>query len=327
MHATRRNGHAFTLVELLVVIAIIGILVALLLPAIQAARETARRMSCRNHLKQLGLACLNHESSQKVFPTGGWGYVWAPDPDQGYGVSQPGGWLYNILPYMEMKQLHDLGKGLSGTQKLDAIGQILQTPLELMNCPTRRAPGPYPNPLCVFRNASKTATLARGDYGANCGDHVQYWDQGPIDIPSATTYSWTPRSNFFGISFQHSAIKVREISDGTSHTILIGEKYKNPDTYYTGLDWSDTESMFTGFDDDTHGQTWRCNFRRDTRGYTDFYMAFGSAHAFGANFVYCDGSVHAIAYDLVFSDPGIQIYKDLGDRNDHHAIPTANELN
>src|SRR5690606_9271106 len=74
--ANKRKRSAFTLVELLVVIAIIGILVALLLPAIQAAREAARRSQCKNNLKQLALGCLNHHDTHKFFPTGGWGYAY-----------------------------------------------------------------------------------------------------------------------------------------------------------------------------------------------------------------------------------------------------------
>src|SRR3977135_3561541 len=80
----RERSGGFTLVELLVVIAIIGILVALLLPAIQAAREGARRAQCKSNLKQLALGCLNHHDTQKHFPTGGWGYQWVGDPDRGF---------------------------------------------------------------------------------------------------------------------------------------------------------------------------------------------------------------------------------------------------
>ena len=103
--------HGFTLVELLVVVAIIGILIALLLPAVQAAREAGRRLQCSNNLKQIGLACSTHVSSQKHFPTGGWGWNWVGDADRGYGRNQPGGWVFNILPGLEMNSIHDLGKG------------------------------------------------------------------------------------------------------------------------------------------------------------------------------------------------------------------------
>ncbi len=87
----RRQRSAFTLVELLVVIAIIGILVALLLPAIQAAREAARRNTCTNQIKQIALGFITHQEANKTYPTGGWGWGWCGDPDRGFKRQQPAG--------------------------------------------------------------------------------------------------------------------------------------------------------------------------------------------------------------------------------------------
>ncbi len=109
--------QAFTLVELLVVITIIGILISLLLPAVQSAREAARRLQCSNNLKQFGLAALNHEEANGFLPSSGWGWTWVGDPDRGFGARQPGGWIYNLLPYLEQETLHSLGAGKSASEK------------------------------------------------------------------------------------------------------------------------------------------------------------------------------------------------------------------
>ncbi len=110
MTIVARRG--FTLVELLVVIAIIGILVAVLLPAINSAREAARRTQCLDNLKNIGLAANNHVSTHSFFMTGGWGWSWTGDPDRGFNERQPGGWLYNLMPFLDEGALHDRGKGL-----------------------------------------------------------------------------------------------------------------------------------------------------------------------------------------------------------------------
>ncbi len=116
-----KRNSAFTLVELLVVISIIGVLMSLLLPAVQAAREAGRRAQCLNNLKQLGLAVQQHLTQTKRFPTGGWGPRWVGDPTQGNTSKQPGGWVFNILPYVEGDTLHDYGA--DGTIAKSAIVQ------------------------------------------------------------------------------------------------------------------------------------------------------------------------------------------------------------
>src|SRR3954453_14927337 len=142
-----RNRQRFTLVELLVVIAIIGILVALLLPAVQAAREAARRNQCVNNLKQLSLGAMNHESTMKELPSSGLGYGWVGDPNYGFGRRQPGGWIYNVLPFIEEQAIHDMGMGV-GTTWNDANRKKIFADLDTkvvktLICPSGRNGGPY----------------------------------------------------------------------------------------------------------------------------------------------------------------------------------------
>ncbi len=190
----KRTG--FTLVELLVVITIIGILVGMLLPAVNSARESGRNVSCKNNLKQMGEACLAHEQTQEIFPTGGWGWYWVGDPDRGFGTQQPGGWIYNILPHTELTALHDQQFTVSGvnysgktppttnntasllptgpsTSKQQAILQMVHTPTPFTNCPTRRRQALYPmnwgGSTLVGNNAGGTTApqgweVARTDY-------------------------------------------------------------------------------------------------------------------------------------------------------------------
>ncbi len=128
----KAQRRAFTLVELLMVIAIIGILVALLIPAINAAREAARRSQCQNNLRQIGVAVLNHESAVKHFPTGGWGQKFVGDADRGFNEQQPGPWCYTILPFLEEQAIFELGKGATGAPKRAAARQIMEAPIRCL---------------------------------------------------------------------------------------------------------------------------------------------------------------------------------------------------
>ena len=177
--AWRKRG--FTLVELLVVITIIAILIALLLPAVQAAREAARRLQCQNHLKQLALGCADHENLTGRYPTDGWGYGWAGDADRGTDWQQTGGWLYNVLPFIEQQPLHDLGMGTgdwdnsqTASDKKKANLQRLATPLATFYCPSRRAANAYPytsgSGACVNVYPTPPTIVGRSDYAANGGD-------------------------------------------------------------------------------------------------------------------------------------------------------------
>ena len=188
------RSHWFYPGRILVVITIIGILIALLLPAVQAAREAARTTQCQNNIKQLALGCLGHESATKRFPTGGWGWAWTGDPNRGNDWRQPGGWIYNVLPYIEQQPLHDLGAGLglATAAELAAATQCAVTPLAVLYCPTRRPAVVYPwsaQSWFTFRpgNMNRPVSgVARNDY-AICGGDVYtypYWPH-PIQAPYA----------------------------------------------------------------------------------------------------------------------------------------------
>jgi prepilin-type N-terminal cleavage/methylation domain-containing protein len=206
----------FTLVELLVVITIIGILIALLLPAVQSAREAARIAQCQNNIKQLSLGCLTHESVTKRFPTGGWGEGWTGDPDRGNDWRQPAGWIYNILPFIDQQPLHDMGGGglaLDDPVKLNAGTARVCTPLTMINCPTRRRALNYPWPTTWFyfqpggmNLPNKNTGFARGDYAACGGEYWTYaaWPhaiQNPFIGPSTALapdkhhYTWIDGPN------------------------------------------------------------------------------------------------------------------------------------
>lgn len=306
----RKTG--FTLVELLVVIAIIGMLVGLLLPAVQQAREAARRMQCNNNLKQMGLASLNHESQTRKFPSGGWYWSWTGDADAGFGKNQMGGWTYSLLPFMEQNALYQLGADgdpgtESATQKTNARIRA-ETPLSVFSCPSRRMGKTYPAGTNV-KNSETVTNGAKIDYAANCAD--TYSNVDPGSYSASKSYNW-PNPTSKGIIFGRSEVSIGEIRDGTSNTLLVGEKYLAPDYYETGTSNSDNEPIFTGADWDSYRlMTTGALPYQDRPGYMVNSNNMGSVHAGSFGAVLCDGSVHAISYSI---DP--ETYADLGARND-----------
>ena len=311
MSSRCRSG--FTLVELLVVITIIGILISLLLPAVQAAREAARRAQCQNNLKQLGLACLNHEQAHTHFPAGGWGWGWVGDPDKGFGINQPGGWCYNSLPYLEQQAVHDIGLGKTVSEKLMLNRTMMATPLTVFNCPSRRRAMAYPfNTGIVLVNTDRSSGLmaGRSDYAGNDGVYTSLpHGQGPSD-PNTTTPP--AAQDYNGIFSQCSTTTVASVKDGTTNTIMIGEKYINPDNYATGSDGGDNESLYCGNNNDisrvgNYDASSAGNNRlprQDTSGSPSADI-FGGAHSGGCNYVLCDGSVHMVSYSI---DPQVFLY-------------------
>lgn len=308
----RPTRRAFTLVELLVVIAIIGILMGLLLPAVQSAREAGRRAQCQNNLKQLSLAAKIHAQAHGHYPAGGWGSGWIGDANQGYGRNQPGGWIYNSLPYLEQQALHDISLGVAEGDRANANRQLVVVPLATLHCPSRRRPLALPNKKNqTFNNLSSVSVYARNDYAGNAG-HVDQggvphtWGSGNI---ASNLDKDPPKQN--GIYYERSTVKSSHIRDGESNTLLVGEKYVNADFYTTGDDNGDDQCMYTGNNNDINRIASANYLPRPDRPGVHQPDLFGSAHIAGAFFARCDGSVTMINFSI---DP--TTWHALGGRND-----------
>ncbi|NCX98817.1 MAG: DUF1559 domain-containing protein [Planctomycetia bacterium] len=337
------RATAFTLVELLVVIAIIALLIALLLPAVQGVRESARMVQCRNNLRQIGTAVTQHTSAHGHLPTGGWGWGWIGDPDRGFNHRQPGCWVFTVLPFLEQEPLYSLqaGKTSSTTPtKLAAGAQLVSTPLAVFNCPSRRPAQNYPHWRASqgYFTASGTPAVAKSDYAANGGDRSFYpssaglWqshcgnpDCGPASLPSeAELDTFVQATNLnaatqpTGVVFVMSAITPASVLDGLSMTLLAGEKSLNPDFYATGQSAGDNEAMYVGVNAETvRAANSGTPAAQDQRG-IDAVNAFGSAHAGQFATVRCDGSVHVLSYDIDGTT-----YGRLANRRDGQAIDTS----
>jgi prepilin-type N-terminal cleavage/methylation domain-containing protein len=318
--------RGFTLVELLVVITIIGILISLLLPAVQAVREAARRLACKNNLYQLGLGAQQHVERQGYFPSSGWGYMWTGDPDMGFGAKQPGGWTYNILPFIDMGEIHDIGVGKPYDQKYNVLALQMSAVVPLFHCPSRRQAVGYPAVWPCW-NAGQPATLAKTDYAANGGTNPVL-GSGPSDMSCLNTY---PNCNWYsghdlvsinevqnGVSGERTEVQIPHITDGLDYTLFAGEKYMNPNYYFTGNCCADNSTVYQGNDWDTNrwsGAGAEYRPMQDTIGFEDCTYRFGSAHAMGFHVVFCDGSVKMLRYGIDST-----VWYRMGNRKDGQPI-------
>ena len=353
MQHTRRDRArlGFTLVELLVVIAIIGILVALLLPAVNSAREAARRTQCMNQVRQIGLAMINLENAQKTFPSGGihpWPILeWYAQGNQPFGPKRQGlSWAFQILPYLEENAIHNLG----------TTAQIQSSPVNIYFCPSRRAPIASDG-RWLIDYVAMTAVPSRGQLGNQLFDAL-LTNTGGSTRACVSSYGfwgvpangnvWGPELQskqqlgtryvgFWGVIVRSSFVKadlndpaprdlgydpvttVRRIKDGLSKTAVVAEKRINvrsqPGAAYDDRGWSD------GWDLDTIALG-LCQPVADSQlNVADRANAIssGSRHAAGMNVVYADGAVHFINFDI-----DVETWNRICHRSDGEMI---NELN
>jgi prepilin-type N-terminal cleavage/methylation domain-containing protein len=267
-----KTKHGFTLIELLVVIAIIGVLAALLLPAVQKIREAANRMQCQNNLKQIGLAFHSHHDTLGYFPTGGWEWWSTPTYINGtpaVGAQQEAGWGFQILPYIEAG---NVWRGGDATTDDGRIRVAMGTPNPLFFCPSRRRPMTVVFQDPGFYNG-QPVTTALGDYAAS------NWEE-------------------TGVVRQALPNRFSNITDGTSNTLLVGEKRLN--LAFLGRRNNDDDIGYaSGWDNDTIRKTEvppLPDYTAPQGGDGDF--RFGSSHPGLFSVVLADGSVRIITYGI-----------------------------
>jgi prepilin-type N-terminal cleavage/methylation domain-containing protein/prepilin-type processing-associated H-X9-DG protein len=286
-HHSVNSRRAFTLVELLVVIAIIGVLVALLLPAVQAAREAARRMQCANNLKQIGLASQNFHDTYLFLPPAFIG----DNSDTANGNGGWATWGALVLPFAE--GTNQFSKWDLRYRVVDQPAEAYQTKVKMYFCPSR-----LPHVLSI--NDFKDPGGSLSDYAASFGSDAQYLNSNGAMIPNrpniqtvggvATLVSWSGQLN------------LAAITDGTSNTTLVGEKHIRPNSMrgkaedrsiFSGV--RNTHRRMMGLSPDGLEQRPLMPAKAQTTTYAN--QSFGSAHPGVVQFVFCDGSVRGLRLD------------------------------
>jgi prepilin-type processing-associated H-X9-DG protein len=290
-----------TLVELLIVVALIAMLMSLLLPAVNAARESGRQTTCRNNLRQLALAMANYEASTGAgtYPSNGWGWRWVGEPDRS-GVAQTGGWVYSILPQLERQDLREIGLHETGAARRKALGQLMQISLAVLRCPNRASFDIAPQePRAMPFNADAPYQAGRTDYAVNEGDFIPRGSPGPPTLEEGDSgkFPWPDTSQVTGICFVRSQIAAAHLQAkrGLSNVLMLGEKHVSSSHYFGTEDPGYDQSPFCGNDLDitrwTASPPQRDAFEINSR-------VFGSAHPSGCNIAFCDASVRHINYSI-----------------------------
>jgi len=317
--------QGLTLVEVLVVIAIIAVLMALLLPAVQTIRETARRVQCIGNLKQIGVAAQLHCQAWRTFPSAGWGWADCPDPDGGFHEKQPGGWIYNLLPYAELSAIRNLGVGQTGTARAAQVRQAVESAPALIFCPTRSPPNTmrFTHGGC-FPGIERPAVIAPTHYAGNAGTGpgmvLARGSAGWSETQWKTTHGYPVRvpglndnKRITGVIGILGVVREDDVPDGHATTFLAGERYMNADMYF-GTYCANDQGWSVGFDYDTVRWTGLYESAipplRDRHGAGGCDRMFGGPHAAAVMMVFCDGAVRPIAYTV---DP--RTFRWLGSRN------------
>jgi prepilin-type N-terminal cleavage/methylation domain-containing protein len=289
MNARVRRG--FTLVELLVVIAIIGILVALLLPAVQAARESARRAHCLNNFKQAGLACHNYMTNKKTFPTGVkmWERGGCNNPEDKPSYSGFS-WSAYILPYLEQQSVYDrmdLTRQYADNRNppnYEMGATFIQTYLcpsaigarTLVGCCT----GPYPG------NSKNDAEDLAVTHMVGVADSISW---ACTSSGTLGAHEW-PKNDADGMLYHLSAVGTEKVTDGTSHTLLVGEVVSGRDGSYAGYFWPSWNVL--------HTRNGINAMRPENFTWLQAVGSFGSYHVAGCHFAFADGSSHFISENV-----------------------------